>query len=259
LASAIYAGTVRHRRYEPIEHRFSNRLFMMYLDLNELDQVFGRNLLWSQRNPAPAWFRRSDYLGHRDRPLAEAVSDVLYEATGRRPAGPIRLLTHLRYFGYCFNPVSFYYCFDASGEHLDAVVAEITNTPWKERHAYILDRGRGDENGELLRRSFAKEFHVSPFWDKDHTYKWSLTRPTESLSVHMENHRQGRKVFDATMKMHREEISGAALTRVLLRFPFMTLKVIGAIHLQALRLKLKGAVFHPHPEKVEDRAETRTR
>jgi DUF1365 family protein len=256
LASAIYFGTVRHRRYEPVDHEFTYRLFMMYLDLAELDQVFDRRLLWSQRRPAPAWFRRADYLGDPSQPLAEAVADVLKAKTGRRPEGPIRLLTHLRYFGYCFNPVSFYYCFEPGGELLDAVVAEITNTPWQERHTYILDRRQGDAYGPSLRKHFAKQFHVSPFWGMNHKYDWSLTVPHRELAVHMENYRDTRKVFDATLRMQRQEISTATLNRALLRFPFMTLKVIGAIHWQALRLKLKGAVFHPHPGRSTGRSET---
>lgn len=258
-ASAIYAGTVWHRRREPIDHAFSYQLFMMYLDLGELDEVFGGNPLWSSRRPAPAWFRRSDYLGDPGQPLAEAVGDVLERETGQRPRGPIRLLTHLRYFGYCFNPVSFYYCFDPGGEDVEAVVAEITNTPWQERHTYVLDRGRGDVRGTMLWRRFAKAFHVSPFLGMDLEYEWSMTEPGEELFVHMQDYRESRKIFDATLRLRRQEISSGALTRSLLRFPLMTLRVISAIHLQALRLKLKGAIFHPHPAKAGPPSETRSR
>jgi uncharacterized protein len=161
MHSRIYKGWVRHRRLAPSPHQFSYRIFMLYLDLAELPQAFDRVPLWSARRRAPARFKREDYLGPTDVPLDQAVRDLVEARLARRPRGPIRLLTHARYFGYCFNPVSFYYCFDEAGEHLDAIVAEITNTPWGERHAYVLDAAA--DAGRLKRFAFDKHFHVSPF------------------------------------------------------------------------------------------------
>ena len=138
MHSCIYNGWVRHRRYEPTGHEFRYRLFMMYLDLAELPQLFDRYWCWSTRRAALARFQREDYHGDAAKPLDEAVRDSVARVTGRRPSGPIRVLTHLRYFGYIFNPVTFYYCFDESGTQVETILAEITNTPWKERHAYAL-------------------------------------------------------------------------------------------------------------------------
>ncbi len=137
-ASAIYEGVVAHRRSEPREHAFSYRVLMMYLDLGELPQLFDGNLLWSSRWPALGWFRRSDYLGDAGVPLDQAVRELVVERTGYRPEGPVRVLTNVRCFGHCFNPVSFYYCFDPAGEEVEAVIAEVTNTPWGERQRYVL-------------------------------------------------------------------------------------------------------------------------
>jgi DUF1365 family protein len=245
--SCIYRGWVRHRRYAPIHHAFTYRLFMLYLDLTELDQVVRGRWLWSIERPNVASFRRSDYLGDRGRSLDEAVRDLVEQRTDKRPTGPIRLLTHLRYFGYCFNPVSFYYCFDDEGEHVETIVAEITNTPWKERHSYVLDRGSGTSGDRRLRFQFRKAFHVSPFMDMDHDYDWRFTEPREHLAVHMENHERGQRLFDATMAMRRRPITGGELARVLLRFPFMTGRVVAGIYWQALRLRVKRCPFFPHP------------
>ena len=251
MNSAIYRGTVRHRRLRPVPHAFRYPLFMLYLDLDELPQLFDGRWLWSARRLAPAWFRRADFLAAGDPavPLAQAVRDLAEARTGRRPEGPIRLLTHLRYWGYVMNPVSFYYCFDPTGARVETVLAEITNTPWKERHTYVLrngDEGRGTGEGSLRFR-FGKEFHVSPFMGMNHQYDWRFSEPGRRLAVHMENFENGGKLFDATLVLEREEISGPALARALLRHPFMTARVITAIHWNALKLWLKGNPFHAHP------------
>jgi uncharacterized protein len=215
---------------------------MAYLDLAELDEVFRSRWLWSARRPALAWFRRADYLGSASRPLDDEVRERVWRETGTRPRGPIRLLTHLRMFGHCFNPVSFYYCFDARGERVETVVSEITNTPWKERHAYVLP-----VQGGAMRFRFGKSFHVSPFMPMAQQYDWRFGVPGTRLTVHMENHDERGKVFDATLALDRREIGAASLAGALARHPFLTLKVFGAIHWQALLLWAKGVPVHAHP------------
>lgn len=247
MKSAIYTGMVRHRRLRPHPHAFRYRLFMMYLDLHELPDVLDGRWLWSARRAAPAWFRRADYHGDSALPLDEAVRRTVLRETGVRPAGPIRLLTHLRYFGYCFNPVSFYYCYDARDARVEAVVAEITNTPWKERHAYVLPRTPA-MNG-VLRFRFGKAFHVSPFMPMDHQYDWRFAEPGRKLGVHMENFDTHGKIFDATLSLVRREISGSALARLLFTYPLMTASVAWAIHWNALKIWLKGNPVHTHPAK----------
>lgn len=244
LSSALYVGDVVHRRHEPFFHAFQYRLFQLFLDLDELDEVFQGRWFWSTSRTALARFRRTDHLGDPSRPLKECVQDLVEQRLGRRPDGPVRLLTHLRYFGYVMNPVSFYYC-QAAGGALDAVVAEVHNTPWGERHCYVLD-ARNCEDG-VLRAEHAKEFHVSPFQPMDVSYRWRLTPPSERLAITIENVRQSRTVFDATLSLRRRPISGMSLARCLALHPWMTGKITAAIYWQALRLWWLGARFHPHP------------
>lgn len=249
MKSAIYAGQVRHRRRNPVTHEFRYRMFMMYLDLAELPDIFRRRWLWSVRRPALARFRRADHLGDPSVPLDQCVRDLVCEHTGTRPSGPIRLLTQLSYFGYVFNPVSFYYCFNPDDTRVETIVAEVNNTPWGERHCYVLPQSRNLGSASHHRYTPAKEMHVSPFMQMDVDYDWRFNTPAELLNVHMETARQGDKLFDATLKLEREEISASSLAGVLIAFPFMTLKIIAAIHWQALKLWVKGAPVFDHPGK----------
>lgn len=250
LASAVYVGQVQHRRHAPHPHAFRYPLFMLYLDLAELDRVFAGRWLWSVGRRNLAAFHRGDYLGDPSLPLDEAVRRRYAEVTGRRPEGPIRLLTHLRYFGYSFNPVSFYYCYQPDGETLEGIVAEITNTPWKERHSYVLPVATATSGTEDLRWRFDKRFHVSPFMPMDRSYDWRFKLPGERLFVHMNIERADGRDFDATLTLQRRPLSAHVLAGCLLRHPWMTAKVVFAIHWQALRLWLKRNPVHDHPGKT---------
>jgi DUF1365 family protein len=248
--SALYVGHLRHRRFAPRRNDFRYRIYFTLIDLDELPTLFEDRWFWSSRRPALAWFRRADYLGDPATPLAEAVRDRVEQTTGQRPSGPIRLLTHLRQFGYNFNPVSFYYVYDATGRELETVVAEITNTPWDERHSYVLSVTNAERVGaKVFRWQFDKRFHVSPFLPMDMRYDWRFTAPGESLDVHMENWREGQCDFDSSLTLRRLPLTSGSLARALWSFPLMTLKVSWLIYWQALRLWWKRIPFFVHPEK----------
>lgn len=242
---AVYVGCVRHRRFDAVGHGFTARLYLVYLDLDELDAAFAGRLFWSARRPAPMRFRRRDYFGPPDVPLADAVKDAVAARIGRRPAGPVRVLTNLRAFGYVFNPVSFYYCHDRSGR-LVAVLAEITNTPWRQRYHYVV---AAPADGGPLRGAFDKRFHVSPFQPMAQRYEWTLGRPGERLGVHMENHAASGLAFDATLSLQRRPWTTGNLWRTWLRHPLMAVKVLAVIYLHAFVLWCKRAPFHAHPDK----------
>ncbi len=241
-SSAIYEGTIRHRRVAVRASEFNHRVAMMYLDLDELDGLVGGRLV--ARRPGVVRFRRADYLGDPTLGLADAVRAEVQQHTGTAPQGPIRVLTQLRTLGHCFNPVSFYYCFDAA-ERLDGVVAEVTSTPWGERHAYVIAR---DDDGQVLGANSAKRLHVSPFMGMDQRYVWRVGVPGQTLSVHIENTEDGVRAFDATLSLRRSPLTRSGLARVTLRYPAATLRVLALIYGHALALKLRGVPVHPHPE-----------
>ncbi len=219
MSRVLYEGTVRHRRFAERGNEFTHKVALAYVDLDE---------------PPPRGglvrFERSDYMGQ------DAVRDLVEERTGSRPEGPIRLLTQLRTFGICFNPVSFYYCFADGAAGLEAVVADVTNTPWGERHAYVVS---GD--GRVLKGESEKVLHVSPFMGMDHRYEWHVADPGETLSVHIESRKGGALAFDATLSMKRRPFSRRALV-------LANVRVLALIYGHALGLKLKGVGVHPHPE-----------
>jgi DUF1365 family protein len=247
VESAIYQGTLRHRRLAAPPREFEYALFMAYLDLDELKTAFAGRWLWSTRGPNLAWFRRADHYGDPEASLSEAIRELVAERTGKRPKGPIRLLTHLRYFGHCFNPVSFYYCFAEDGRTLETIVAEVNNTPWRERHMYVLAEAENFGSGTDKEYALRKAFHVSPFLGMDADYGWRFGCPGDRLWVRMENRQQGERIFEASLSLARRPISGRELARILVLHPAMTLKVILAIYYQALRLWLARASLYPHP------------
>ncbi len=211
---------------------------MPCLDLAELDRVFEGRWLWSVEKPNWASFRRSDHL-RRPGPLDAAVRDVVREQLGFRPAGPVRLLTHLRYLGYCFNPISVYYCFGEDGKRLEAIVAEVHNTPWGEEYVRALDAREGPDREGRYSYPWKGIPRVAVHAD-GHRLSLAFLRAGERLVARIENFREGNKVFEAGLDLERRPLTGGNLARALLRWPFMTGMVIWGIYWQALRLKLKG-------------------
>jgi len=245
VKSRIYQGFVRHRRLTPRAHAFQYRVALLYLCLDELPHILDAPRLWSASGPALAEFRRSDFLGDPALPLQDEVRRRIREETGAVHSGPIYLLANPRYFGYVMNPIACYYCFNEDETRLEYLVAEVNNTPWDERHSYVLP---GPAAGNWLRTAFDKQFHVSPFNPMAMRYHWRSNTPDRRLVLHMENTEGGDKVFDATLALTARPMTAANLNRLLLGYPLMTVKVVLAIYWQALRLYLKGVPVHAHPD-----------
>ena len=220
MTATVYEGTISHRRRAVRDYGFRHRIALVYLDLADVPARFTRP--W----PGLLRFRPEDYLD------ATAVRDLIQERTGRRPVGRITLLTNLRTLGRCFNPVSFFYCFDEAGERVEAVVAEVTNTPWGERHAYVLSDA-----------PTPKALHVSPFFGMDQHYEWSAGAPGEELVVRIANREGARRVFGATLALRRRALTRA--TR--LHHALSSLRVGLLIYAHALVLHLKRVPVHRHP------------
>jgi len=242
LASAVYTGRVVHHRHTPVVHRFSYRIAMVYLDLSEVDAVCDRHPLWSVERPNAVTFRRSDFLGDPAVPLDTAVRDLVEARTGSRPDGPIGVLTQLRTWGWLFNPITTYYCWDPATGQVSTVVVEVTNTPWHERTAYVLP-GTGVHREE-------KQLHVSPFLPMGLVHRFAVGEPGRRLRLAVDDFAGEELVFAASMSLTREEVGRRSLGGVLWRFPLMTLRVSLGIYRQALALRRKGVPFHRHPERA---------
>jgi len=247
--SALYHGTVRHRRFGPVPHSFERPIVMAVLDLAEVEPLLDRLPLWSHRRWAPVQFRRRDYLDGSETPLAEALGELVEARLGRGLHGPVRMLTHLRTWGWLFNPVTVYWCFEADGVTPDLVVLEVTNTPWGERDWYLVPAAEADGRGAV----FPKTLHVSPFLGMDVDYRLSFTAPDaasgSSLDLRLELLREGRKVFDADLWLTRTELTTGQALAAVFRRPFETVRVSLGIYRQAARLAAKGLAFVPHPDR----------
>jgi len=249
MKSQIYEGTIRHRRFRPRTNSFKYRLFFMFLDLAELPTIFdGLHPFWSYERSNLAFFRRRDHFGDPAKSMDRTVRDLVARRLGQPPNGPIRMLTHLRYFGHCFNPATFYYCYDAADTRVETIIVEIHNTPWNERHCYVLGPDQNEHTaGNWRRFRFDKDFHVSPFIGMNIRYDWRFRVPGETIRVHMIDFENDVKLFDASLALQRRPITRHELTRALVKYPILTGRVVILIYFQALKLYLKKVPVVTHP------------
>jgi len=263
-ASAIYEGTVRHRRNSPKVHQFDFRFFMLLLDLDELDTVFRWQPFWSTKRWALCRFKAQDHLKQfvDTESLRDRVRATLQAHGIQKSIGPIRLLTQLSYLGYTMNPVSFFYCYSLTGDKIQAVIAEVNNTPWGEQHLYVVPGDQLTHRSTIRSADIPKEFHVSPFFDMAMNYRMAFSAPAKTLAVKIENHsipKDSRdpnlnastsKHLDVTMKLRRKELTGWNLNGLLIKYPAISFQVVAGIYWQAFKLYLKKVPFVPHPTAI---------
>jgi len=251
--SAIYKGRIRHRRFMPNTHEFEYPIFMFLLKANEIPKVIQK--FWQFGSSALCWvrFRRKDYVGGSKGDLDQAVRTKIAEKLGKQSAeieGEVYLLGHLRYFGFYFSPLNLYYL-KQEGK-FRYMLAEVSNTPWNEKHYYLVDLHEPQRH--------SKEFHVSPFNPMEQDYQWRVTPPASDSKhclVHIDifgNGENQKKVFDATLILNRVALNQKQLWRVLLTTPIQTFSMAVGIYWQALKLMIKRTPYHPHPTKSSAKA-----
>lgn len=247
MHSCLYRGLVLHRRPSP-SHRFQYSTSWAYLDLTEVDEILRSSWCLGNKRFGPASFRRADHFGDPALSMIDSVYDFVKQKTGIVLSGPVRVLTQLRHFGFYFSPINVFYCFDEQ-DSLVAMVAEVSNTPWNERHCYVLWEGNRQANS-AGRYSHPKEFHVSPFMGMDLQYEWSLQPPDDELHLSLGCVRGGEQIFQASLQLNRFELTDGQFARCMLRRPIAAAHMIGAIYYQAFRLWMKKCRFYTHPRNL---------
>lgn len=236
MKPTLYTGTLRHRRLVSRPHEFSYRICMFHFDLAEADH--STSWFWYR-------YQRQRYLINPEISIDQIARELVYKKTGKRPTGKIYLLTQLTCLGYCFNPISLYFFINDETQRCEDLLLEVTNTPWGEKHFYILtEQECSRSEGSTYHYRFKKELHVSPFLPMDYEYKLHLKYSNESIIVHMENYHNSELHFDATLTIKPNRKSAL---KTLLRFPLMPQKIAAGIYWQAFKLMLKRVKFYSHP------------
>ena len=256
MESAIYSGTLRHRRFKPTRHEFTYPVFMTFLDIDRIPELMRVSPFASYNRFNWASFCERDHFGDPTSPLRERLrADAAAEGI-RLPDGPIFLLTHLRHLGYIFNPISLFYCYSGE-ERLETILAEVNNT-FGESHNYWLSATNQLPSSNAHVHRCPKVMHVSPFMPMKLDYRFVLPPPGERLIAQMNTLEGEHSIFDATLRLQREPWSARALHRALLRFPWVTAKVIAAIHWEALRLYCKKVPVFTHPARLKENTDEHT-
>ncbi|MBF0264157.1 MAG: DUF1365 domain-containing protein [Gammaproteobacteria bacterium] len=236
INSAIYQGAVRHRRFAPTEHKFTYSMYMLALDLDDVEQVAKENKYFSNRLLSPLRFRREDYFGDKSQLLKQSVLDKAEELGGDiNGIDRVLFLGQVRCFGIYFSPVNFYFCY--RDNHAVLMIAEVSNTPWNETHCYLVNLDNPMET--------EKAFHVSPFMDLNMSYHWHIKAPENVTRIHIENWKSD-KVFDATLTLKRETLNNQNTKKLLKQWPLMNLSILKGIYWQAFHLFRKKLPIYSH-------------
>ena len=252
LVSGLYAGTVVHRRMRPRAHRLKYRIFMMLLDLDEIDRIAGASRLFSRNRFNLLSFHDRDYGDRSGAPIRPQIEGHLRAAGLGEASASIRLLTMPRVLGYVFNPISIYFCHRADGS-LGAILYEVSNT-FGERHSYLIPVQRRTTDGQV-RQHCDKALHVSPFIPMDVSYDFRVAPPGERVTIAIAEHDAAGLLLTASFAGQRKPLGDAALLRAFVTHPLLTIKVVGGIHWEALRLWIKGVPLTHRPP-APDRAIT---
>ena len=246
VGSSLYVGSVMHRRMQPRIHRFRYRAFWLLLDLDELTELSSRLRWFSYNRPNVFSFYDSDHGDGTATSLRAQVERQLGEAEVDRAGGRIRLLCMPRTLGYCFNPLSIFFCYRADTS-LAALIYQVHNT-FGERHSYVI---RVEDQGDAVHQRCRKLFYVSPFLDMDLCYDFQISGPDERIAVGIRAGSSEKTILNAVLTGTRINLTDRNLSLVFLKVPAITIKVMAAIHWEALRLWAKGMRLRRRPSPPE--------
>lgn len=242
-ASALYKGKVMHARLKPMGHRFQYRVYALLMDLDNISLSTKSPIFSHNRFNLLSFFEKDH--GPRDGSSLRAYVDLLLHEVGEKRAYSVKLLCYPRIFGWVFNPLSVYYCFDAEGT-MTAIIYEVRNT-FGENHTYVAPIQDGEMRNGLVRQERDKRFYVSPFVNMEMRYRFRLNQPDEKLILRILECDHEGPLLSATFSGTRSPLTTRMLLLAFLQVPFQTLKIVGGIHWEALKLWKKGARFHRRP------------
>ena len=255
----LFKGTVTHTRTSPIAHQFQYSFFQIWLDVERPELIDNISPFWSSKKHNLVRFNRHHYLPNNDnktQSLHQSICKKIQQQTNKHFQGKAYLLANLSYWGYCYNPVSFYFCYNPNGK-LEFILSEIHNTPWGERFTYVHDISssvnktssqRENKANDKLQFKFDKQFHVSPFMPMDLQYDWQFQTAKNKILISMNLHQKEQSIFNATLNLQGEELSSYQANKLPFNYPFMCFKVLFSIYWNALRLWFKGVTFFDHPK-----------
>lgn len=244
-AVTLYPGEVMHARLKPFGHRFVYTVFSLLIDIDRLAEAGKASAIFSVNGPNLASFHESDHIERPGETVRQYVDRLLAGAGQIEPAARVLLLCYPRIFGYVFNPISVYFCYDAT-ETLTAVIYGVRNT-FGERHTYVAPIRNGELDAAGVRQDRTKIFHVSPFIDMGSRYHFRVLPPGKVVRLRIHETENGEPLLAATFIGNAKKLANTTLSACLLKIPFMTWKIMAGIHWEALKLWFKGARFHKSP------------
>jgi len=239
LNSGIFCGQVVHRRFEPVLHKFKYKMSMFGIDIDEINHISQKFALFGTSKFSPVKFNQKDYIVNEPGDLKERIASKVKSLGGKWDGTKVLMLIQCRCLGIYFSPVNFFYCYNKDGS-CELMLAEVSNTPWNERHYYLIDVLNPDMT--------KKTFHVSPFMQLNMKYKWRVSEPLEKVNISIANHFEETEaaVFDAHLTLRKTPLTSLNLIKSWISLPLMVFKIVTLIYWQALKLFIKRVPFVPY-------------
>lgn len=246
VQSCFYKGVVRHRRFSPKKREFAFKLFYPFLDIDTVSDTLKSLPLWSTHRWSPFRFRRKDYFDRSQTPLGESIRDLVLQENGQRSIGKIMLLANVRTWGINFNPLAIYFCYSENEPiKLECIVLEVTNTPWNDRHFYVIDAS--SDTQKIHHSTFNKAMYVSPFIDSQMEYELTYSNPDKRFTMRLDVKQEGITLLDVDLWLERVGMNAKSGITLPLRYPLLPLQVLTGIYMHAMILFFRHIRVYRRP------------